>query len=107
MHVVQEETQCVAKKGNVVWQDIHLSYSYGNISILSPTIFLCHTGNPVIDSHSCCKSRFGYIALLKQTKHSMPQSKGKVIASGLIHWYNDAMKKFHTTDIFKEIGFIV
>ena len=100
-------TQCISKEGNVVWEDIHISQSYGNISILSPTVFLCHTGNPVIDSHSCRKSRFGYIALLKQTKHSMPQSKGKVVASELINWYDDAMKKFHTTNIFKEIGFII
>jgi len=107
MYVEQEVTQCIPKEGNVVWEDIHISQSYGNISILSPTVFLCHTGNPVIDSHSCRKSRFGYIALLKQTKHSMPQSKGKVVASELINWYDDAMKKFHTTNIFKEIGFII
>ena len=59
----------------------------------------------MIDSHSCRKSGSGYVALLKQTKHSMPASEGKVTASELTCWYHDANQKFDRLN-FKAIGFI-
>ncbi|CAG8479443.1 5794_t:CDS:2 [Ambispora gerdemannii] len=65
--VEQEVTQCIPRTRKY-------------IRILLSTVFLCYTGNPAIDSHSC--------------------RKGRVIASEVIRWYNKAMEKFENTDFF-------
>ncbi|CAG8636912.1 3081_t:CDS:2 [Ambispora gerdemannii] len=107
MSVERETVQCVPRTEKVIWSDAHLLRMHrDNVPILSPVIFLCHTGNPVIDSHSCRKSESGYVALLKQTKHSAPDSRGKVHASELIRWYSNAVEKFSDTSIFKAMVFI-
>ncbi|CAG8634476.1 3364_t:CDS:2, partial [Paraglomus occultum] len=110
MSVEQETAQCVPKNGKVTWADKHLIKKDGDsYYVKSSVVFLCHMGNPVIDSHSChmSGSGSGYIALLKQTKHSMPASEGKVTASELIRWYNEANQKFDRLNTkFNTIGFI-
>ncbi|CAG8749488.1 16035_t:CDS:2, partial [Funneliformis caledonium] len=107
MLVEQEAVQCVPRTGTVDWTGIH-SQMYGhNLYILSPVVFLCHTGNPAIDSHSSRRSGSKYIGLLKQTKHSAPKTKGKIFSSEVIRWYNNAMEKFNNARIFESIGFIL
>ncbi|CAI2187263.1 5767_t:CDS:1, partial [Funneliformis geosporum] len=107
MSVEQEDAQCVPKNGMVNWSKIHSQLNGNIFPILSPVVFLCLTGNPTIDSHSSRRIGSKYIGLIKQTKHSAPKSKGKIIASEVIDWYNIAMRKFNNVKIFEAIGFIL
>ncbi|CAG8677496.1 694_t:CDS:2, partial [Dentiscutata erythropus] len=86
--VKQESVQCMKKdmKHNFKdWSNEHLMLVKENDAF--QTVFLCHTGNPAVDSHFLRIFESEYVLLLKQTKHSMPESKGKVSTSEAIRWY--------------------